>query len=116
MPLYDYRCDTCGDFRDWQPMDRSQDPAGCPTCGDPADRRVAMPFIAALPAHTRIAHARNEKSAHEPRLMSRSELNAHGGHLGHGHCHGHSHGQGVPLARGLEPGLKRSPKQWMVGH
>ena len=113
MPLYDYRCDTCGEFRDWQSMQRSQEPVDCPICGLPADRQVAKPFIARLPTHTRMAHARNEKSAHEPRVMSRDELNARGGHLGHDHGHKHSH---PPSPRGLEQGLKHSHKPWMVGH
>ena len=114
MPLYDYRCETCGDFRDWQAMSRSQEPADCPICGNPADRRIASPFLFFLPTSARIAHARNEMSADEPTVMSRAELAAHGGHLGHGHGLGHDHAS--VSSHGPERALDRSPKRWMVGH
>ena len=115
MPLYDYRCDSCGDFRDWHTMARSQEPTDCPTCGRPARRRVAKPFIAFMPSHTRIAHQRNEKSAHEPRVMTRNELDRHAG--GVGACGvGHRHNHDAVVARGPEPGLLRSSKRTLLGH
>ena len=115
MPLYDYRCDSCGDFRDWQAMVRSQEPADCPTCGRPARRRVARPFIAFMPSHTRIAHQRNEKSAHEPKVMTRGELDRHA--CGVGACGaGHGHDHAAAAARGPEPGLLRSSKRTLLGH
>jgi hypothetical protein len=49
--------------------------------------------------HSRIAHQRNEKSAHEPQVVSGS---AHG--HGHGAHHHHQHKHGV----GQRP--------WMIGH
>ena len=121
MPLYDYRCDCCGDFRDWQAMARSQEPVDCPTCGRPARRRVATPFIAFMPSHTRIAHQRNEKSAHEPKVMTRGQLDRHAGGVGAcgaGACGaGHSHNHTANTAvRGPEPGLRRSSKRTLLGH
>ena len=110
MPLYDYRCDSCGDFRDWHAMARSREPAGCPICGRPARRQVATPFIALMPSHTRIAHQRNEKSAHEPKVMRRGELDLHTCRVGHGHDHA------AAAPHGPEPGLLKSSKRTLLGH
>ena len=110
MPLYDYRCDACGDFRDWRAMAQSHEPAACPICGSLSRRRVASPFIAFMSPHTRTAHQRNEKSAHEPKVMTRDQLDRMGGRVGHDH----SHGPGPQ--RRLEPGLRTASKRWMIGH
>jgi len=45
MPLYDYRCEPCGDFRELRPMRESGEPVRCPTCGAPAARRLVTPFL-----------------------------------------------------------------------
>ncbi len=71
MPRYDYSCDECGRFTAWRPMSEYAEPSECPTCGSPAPRAVTAPFIADMNPHTRIAHERNEKSAHEPQVESR---------------------------------------------
>ncbi|MGH6902465.1 MAG: FmdB family zinc ribbon protein, partial [Geminicoccaceae bacterium] len=31
MPLYDYRCSACGDFRAWRRMSAAAEPADCPS-------------------------------------------------------------------------------------
>jgi len=101
MPLYDYHCPGCGDFRAWRSMREAAVPAECPDCQHLAPRAVVAPNLALMHAHTRIAHQRNEKSAHEPRVVSRSEHGqGHAGHRGHHHQHGHGVG-GRP---------------WMIGH
>jgi hypothetical protein len=54
-----------------------------------------------MQTHTRIAHQRNEKSAHKPKVVSRSgQGHDHAGDHGHRHQHGHGVG-GRP---------------WMIGH
>jgi hypothetical protein len=60
---------------------------------------VVAPSLALMNGHSRIAHQRNEKSAHEPQVVSGS---AHG--HGHGAHHHHQHKHGV----GQRP--------WMIGH
>jgi putative FmdB family regulatory protein len=106
MPLYDYHCDDCGDFRSWQSMSESEADVACPSCTKAASRRVTAPSLALMPANNRTAHARNEKSADQPEVVTRSSMgkgDGHGGHCGHGHHHGndlnHSHG-----------------RPWMIGH
>jgi putative FmdB family regulatory protein len=46
MPLYDYRCVSCGDFREFRPMAASGTAVECPACGSPSDRVLATPFLA----------------------------------------------------------------------
>ena len=115
MPLYDYSCDSCGEFRDWKDISQSSKPAPCPSCGNPSVRTIASPFLADMSSNTRIAHQRNEKSAHEPKIMSRKELDRSGtrrsGAHGHdGHCHGHGHGSGNGMRQHV------SSRPWMIGH
>lgn len=63
MPLYDYECETCGPFRDWQPMARSNQAVACPSCKAPSQRLLAVPFLPCVSSNNRIAHEHNERSA-----------------------------------------------------
>ncbi len=112
MPLYDYACEACGEFRAWQPMSQSMATVDCPTCGDPAMRSVAAPFIASMNPNTRIAHQRNEKSAHEPQVMSHVQLERTS--VKRSHALGHHH-HGDCSAKG-GPREHRSSRPWMIGH
>ena len=127
MPIYDYTCGICGPFRDWQAMAASGEPAMCPSCHGTAPRAVSAPHIGQMPRNRRIAHERNEKSAHEPRVMSREQYAGVGHTAGHGtghsrahgHGHGHSrdcHGTTTAIPALGEPHVQRSPRSWMVGH
>jgi len=123
MPLYDYECPSCGTFRAWTNLADAQAASACPACGATAPRAVAMPFLARMNPHTRVAHARNEKAAHEPMVMSRQELQASGrkrsavfgdnrARLNHHGCHHHRQ-------KGTGNGLRRahnSTRPWMIGH
>lgn len=112
MPLYNFTCESCGEFTEWRQMSCCGDPVACPECGNLAPRAVSAPFIRNMPRNTRIAHERNEKSAHEPRVMSRAELDKIGrkrseapGHHHRGHHHGGQHHH-----------QHRSSRPWMIGH
>lgn len=110
MPIYGYDCEACGPFTEMQPMSRSSEPMSCPDCGNAAPRSISAPFIANMDSNNRIAHQRNEKSAHEPRVVSEKA----GGH-GHGHDHGHSHG--ARRNTGLGEGLHNThSRPWSIGH
>jgi putative FmdB family regulatory protein len=111
MPLYDYRCPDCGQFRAWQRMTAAAEPVACPNCQALAGRLMAAPNLALMPAHNRVAHQRNEKSAHEPQLSTRT-ASPEGASEHHHHGHGHRHHR----APGLEPGLMTSARPWTVGH
>jgi putative FmdB family regulatory protein len=121
MPLYDYSCARCGPFRAWTSMSEADAPASCPECGKQAKRSIAMPFLAVMNSNTRIAHARNERAAHEPRVMTRQELDASGRRrsevfgdnrhrLNHHGC-GHDHDQKGKFRR-----AHNSTRPWMMGH
>ena len=108
MPLYDYRCQTCGDFRSWKRMSESAESVACPSCEENATRLVTAPSLALMPNNNRIAHSRNEKSADQPEVATRASMDrkqtdgAEGRRCSHGHQHGglsHSHG-----------------RPWMIGH
>lgn len=108
MPMYNYACETCGEFAEWRRMSLCGDPVDCPACGNPAPRAVSAPFLRTMAHNTWIAHERNEKSAHQPRVMSRAELDKTGrrrgqvpGHDHRGCRHHHQH---------------RSSRPWMIGH
>ena len=45
MPLYDYRCDTCGDFEAWRKMADLDIPLICPTCDLTVKRLFSPPNI-----------------------------------------------------------------------
>lgn len=107
MPLYDYACPQCGPFRAWRALREAGAPLACPQCGEHAPKAVTAPFLADMNPAVRQAHARNEKSAHEPTVASRPAP---------GHDHGHGHGH-APVPAGLGPGpWVVSPHRSMVGH
>lgn len=45
MPLYDYHCGRCGDFRAFRPMRDSQLPQACPECAASCQRSLSAPFL-----------------------------------------------------------------------
>ncbi len=93
MPLYDYECEGCGPFTELRSMSRSSDPMPCPNCEKAARRTLTAPFIADMDPKNRIAHQRNEKSAHEPKVVS-----------------------GKPPAGGNSRGHQHARRPWAIGH
>jgi putative FmdB family regulatory protein len=96
MPLYEYRC-VCGNRIDQlRALAVRNIPADCECCGAMAARVASAPRLAVVSATTRLAHERNERSAHEPRKVTRT--------TSHQPCT--THGQ---------PGSHRG-RPWMLGH
>lgn len=93
MPLYGYVCAACGAFQDWRPMAQSEQDAACPRCGKASPRSVSMPFLPCVSRNVRLAHERNERSADQPAVMRREELDARHGRIGARHV-AHRHGDG----------------------
>jgi putative FmdB family regulatory protein len=124
MPLYDYACPRCGPFSTWGTVLAHEQPADCPDCGEASPRMVAAPNLSCTSSGVRLAHERNERSAHEPRLVTHEQM--HGTHSahGHGHAYGHAHGHGhghahrplPPAASRLGTGLRQSSRRSMIGH
>ncbi|MEG3436528.1 zinc ribbon domain-containing protein [Pannus brasiliensis CCIBt3594] len=45
MPLYDYRCPTCGDFEAWRSISELDNPLSCPNCSEIATRVFSPPLV-----------------------------------------------------------------------
>ncbi len=65
MPLYEFRCDTCGVFDAWRTMAESDQPAVCPTCETMGKRIFSPPAI--LSGSLRLKQERTE-----PQLVQKS--------------------------------------------
>ncbi|MCF3639244.1 zinc ribbon domain-containing protein [Rhizobium sp. TRM95111] len=110
MPYYDYLCDACGPFTELRPMARSAERCDCPACGTPAPRAFfTTPFLASMDKGARVAHATNEKAAHEPKTLK---------NLGHGSGCGCCNGKAKPKAVYRADGAKTFPaaRPWMISH
>jgi putative FmdB family regulatory protein len=67
MPVYEYWCESCGDFTALRPMRQFAEPHPCPGCGEPAPRAVlSAPRLSTMAGNQRQAHATNERASHEP--------------------------------------------------
>ncbi|HEC75408.1 MAG TPA: zinc ribbon domain-containing protein [Methylophaga aminisulfidivorans] len=80
MPIYDYRCEQCGEFSALRKMSESSLPCTCESCGEQAPRIISAPNLALMNGNTRSAYERNEKSAHAPRQARRSSCGCSGSH------------------------------------
>jgi putative FmdB family regulatory protein len=88
MPLYGFLCKECGPFEAVRPAAEAGAPFPCPVCGGAGRRLFTPPGLALLPAGLRRARDREEKSAHEPEVVTTK--------VGRpmpwaGHHHGHAH-------------------------
>ncbi len=70
MPLYDYTCSACGDFRLLRPMARRNAAAPCPDCKQKASRVILAPALSLMSPQRRKAFATNERSRHQPRVST----------------------------------------------
>ena len=73
MPIYEYECEQDGAFELERPMSESSEPATCPACAASSRRILSLPRLASLPRASLIAHATNERSRHEPKILQRSD-------------------------------------------
>lgn len=93
--LYDYQCGLCGPFKEVRPLSQWNRDTTCPNCGSPAKRTISSPRLQRINRSVRIAHERNERSADEPRVMRRAELDA-----AHADISTHTHQHGRNMYRG----------------
>ena len=66
MPLYEYRCNPCGEFEAWRSMSEYNAPIDCPQCNRTATKVFSAPNIN-LNSGSLSAIARSRSS--EPRLV-----------------------------------------------
>jgi putative FmdB family regulatory protein len=69
MPVYEYRCKRHGVFERMTGMNESARPAPCPRCDKPSKRILSAVRGAQMEASQVRARDRNERSAHEPRVV-----------------------------------------------
>jgi putative FmdB family regulatory protein len=70
MPVYLFSCERCGPFDVWRSASEASHGSQCPICRRPGRRIFTPPGIARTPAPVRKAREREEKSAHEPDVLS----------------------------------------------
>lgn len=111
MPVYDFTCENCGDFRELRTINERNDPTTCPTCSRVGRRLILAPNLALMNPIKRKATAINEKSRHEPRVST-----------------AHSCGSGCGCGTKIRPGRvketklgklqgqKATARPWMLGH
>jgi putative FmdB family regulatory protein len=68
MPMYEYQCMDHGTFEALRAIDKRAAPAPCPNCKARSRRILSAPRRAAMERSTLVAHERNERSRHEPRV------------------------------------------------
>jgi putative FmdB family regulatory protein len=113
MPLYDYRCNDCGPFSAIKKMSESSNPALCENCGSISKRLISAPYFALLGQGQRIAHERNEKSAHEPRAGRRSSCGCTGEHR----CNTKTEPvKKAEQQNGFQMQTRKTARPWMLGH
>jgi putative FmdB family regulatory protein len=71
MPVYEYECGEHGVFERSRPMAEASLGATCPDCEVEAPRILSAANVPCLPTGLSRAHARNERSRHEPRRVER---------------------------------------------
>jgi putative FmdB family regulatory protein len=113
MPVYDFTCQNCGDFRELLTIEERNDPVACPSCSRVAHRLVLAPNLSLMNPLRRKAAGINEKSRHEPRVS--------GGHSCDSGCGCGSSGK-IRKNRVAETKLgtlqsqKATARPWMLGH
>lgn len=73
MPTYSFRCPACGVFDRLLPMSRSDEPATCPRCGNPAVRVFGVPALRTLGSGLHRAFDAAAASAENPRVVRRAD-------------------------------------------
>jgi putative FmdB family regulatory protein len=81
VPLYAFTCAGCGPFELVRPMAEASAAAACPACGAEARRVFTPPGLALFARPARRALDLEEKSAHEPDVVTEKR----GRPMRHGH-------------------------------
>jgi putative FmdB family regulatory protein len=116
MALYDYQCAACGPFSLWRPLSERNFLASCPVCQEPARRVISAPNLSVMSPSQRLAHARNEKSRHEPGVTNRHRCGSGCG-CGRGSPARKKATRTVDLGKaGRFEASKTSKRPWMLGH
>jgi putative FmdB family regulatory protein len=69
MPLYEYKCETCGSFEQWRMLAEAGTPMYCPTCQAVAQRIFSAPNVNLNSGSVRLRGG----EAKEPRVVKSSQ-------------------------------------------
>jgi putative FmdB family regulatory protein len=112
MPVYDFECTACGPFTVMRSVAARDLPLHCPDCGASVSRMISAPALALMTGTQRIAHATNERAAHEPRQTS--------GHPSGCDCCSTSRIALAGASGGTQPNGLKNPasgrRPWMISH
>lgn len=87
MPLYAYDCGDCGPFDLHRPLGEGGETGRCPACGAEGRRVFSPPALARLARPLRRALDSEERSAHEPAVVTAKQgAPMPHVHRGHGCC------------------------------
>lgn len=118
MPIYQYHCDSCGEFSELRPLSESALAQPCPECGHAASRIISATRLGIMDASNRMRWERNERSQNAPRQARRSSCGCTGTHT----CNtgktnsGKTKTEEAPQAPPLMRQTKRTARPWMLGH
>jgi putative FmdB family regulatory protein len=70
VPIYAFTCGLCGAFEVTRGMAQAAAPVSCPSCGGEARRVFTPPALALLSKPVRSLLDLEQKSAHEPAVVS----------------------------------------------
>ncbi len=112
MPVYEYECRSCGVFTAIRKMSESSDAAFCQECGSESERILSAPKLAVMAKTQRLAHERNEKSAHEPNVGRRSSCGCTGSHT----CNTTTKVNPDTGKAALQMQTKKTARPWMLAH
>jgi len=112
MPVYEYECDDCGVFTALRKMSESAEPAFCEECGTESPRILSATRLAVMDKTQRIAHERNEKSTHDPKVAKRSSCGCAGSHT----CKTSTKVNPETGKAALQMQTKKTARPWMLSH
>lgn len=70
MPLYEFRCQSCGEFEAWRALAELDNPVYCPSCNEVARRIFSPPNINLNSG----SFSASGKIAKEPQLVKRQQI------------------------------------------
>ena len=112
MPVYEYECNSCGVFTALRKMSESSQPTVCEDCGSESPRIMSAPRLAVLGKSQLMAHERNEKSAHDPKVAKRSSCGCTGSHT----CNTSTKVNPDTGKAALQMQTKKTARPWMLAH
>ena len=74
MALYEFACPGCPPVEAFYPMGSAPDSIKCPGCGGQAARRISAPRLSIAGTSAFKLIEATEKSAHQPQVVSGSEM------------------------------------------